>query len=215
MAIQVDESPLLTIRNEFPGIARFVESVPPPDRVGPEGVWAEWDLGSLDMGQMGSIQVTVRIAPDLPPSTTITIWDGIFNHAGMMVDEVFTRYHIPRPPVTFPDGDWPWYAQEEITVLPEPPIAGQPTELCAEVVNHDVLNPSSGCAGIQCLALRNWHAVPSCGCCGNYRPCRWISTRAASSGSPPHPRNGAFKCVSWLNATPSRLAGAMLMLMSH
>ena len=124
------------------------------------------------------------IAPDLPPSTTITIWDGIFNHAGELVDEVFTRYHVPRPPVTFPDGDWPWYAQEEITVLPEPPIAGQPTELCAEVINHDVLNPSSGCAGIQCLALRNWHAVPSCGCCGNYRPCRWISTRVHQVDTP-------------------------------
>jgi hypothetical protein len=41
------------------------------------------------------------------------------------------------PPVTFPEGDWPWYAQEEILVRPEPPIAGRPTELCAEVINHD------------------------------------------------------------------------------
>ena len=128
------------IRNEFPGIARFVDSVPLPDRVSLEGLWAEWDLGSLDMGQNASIQVMVRIAPDLPPSTTITIWDGIFNHADVMVDEVITRYHIPRPQVTFPEGDWPWYAQEEITVLPEPPIAGRPTELCAEVVNHDAIN---------------------------------------------------------------------------
>ncbi len=43
--------------------------------------------------------------------------------------------------VTFPPGDWPWYAQEEITVHPEPPIAGRPTELCAEVINQDPTNP--------------------------------------------------------------------------
>ena len=43
--------------------------------------------------------------------------------------------------VTFPSGDWPWYAQEEISVYPEPPTAGQPTELCAEVINQDPDNP--------------------------------------------------------------------------
>jgi hypothetical protein len=37
--------------------------------------------------------------------------------------------------VTFPPGDWPWYAQPEISVHPEPPIAHHPTDLCAEVVN--------------------------------------------------------------------------------
>ena len=37
--------------------------------------------------------------------------------------------------VTFPPSDRP-YAQEGMTVHPEPPIAGQPTELCAEVINH-------------------------------------------------------------------------------
>lgn len=39
--------------------------------------------------------------------------------------------------VTFPPGPWPWYAQEEISVRPEPPVPGRPTELCAEVVNQD------------------------------------------------------------------------------
>jgi hypothetical protein len=43
--------------------------------------------------------------------------------------------------ITFPSGDWPWYAQNEISVFPEPPVAGQPTELCAEVVNTDPLEP--------------------------------------------------------------------------
>jgi hypothetical protein len=44
------------------------------------------------------------------------------------------------PPVTFPGGDWPWYAQGEIFVHPEPPLVGEPTQLCAEVVNHDPAN---------------------------------------------------------------------------
>ena len=44
-------------------------------------------------------------------------------------------------PVTFPQGDWPQYAQDEISVDPEPPMAGSVTRLCAEVVNNDPVNP--------------------------------------------------------------------------
>jgi len=40
------------------------------------------------------------------------------------------------PPVTFPKVDWPWYAQGEISVHPEPPIPHRPAHVCAEVVNH-------------------------------------------------------------------------------
>jgi hypothetical protein len=40
-------------------------------------------------------------------------------------------------PVVFPQDDWPWYAQEEISVHPEPPIPGHLTELCATVINLD------------------------------------------------------------------------------
>ena len=43
-------------------------------------------------------------------------------------------------PVVFPPGDWPWYAQEEISVHPEPPIAGHLTEICATVINQDPAN---------------------------------------------------------------------------
>jgi hypothetical protein len=43
-------------------------------------------------------------------------------------------------PVTFPQGDWPTYAQDEISVHPEPPSAGSLTRLCAEVVNNDPVN---------------------------------------------------------------------------
>ena len=45
------------------------------------------------------------------------------------------------PPVTFPPGDWPQYAQGEISVHPEPPMAGRVTRLCAEVVNNDPGSP--------------------------------------------------------------------------
>ncbi|MGD8585530.1 MAG: hypothetical protein PVJ75_09280, partial [Chloroflexota bacterium] len=45
------------------------------------------------------------------------------------------------PTITFPSGPWPWYAQEEIFLNPEPPLAGQPTEICAEVVNQDQAQP--------------------------------------------------------------------------
>ncbi len=37
--------------------------------------------------------------------------------------------------VTFPGGDWPWYAQGEISVHPYPPRAGEPVQLCVELIN--------------------------------------------------------------------------------
>jgi hypothetical protein len=41
-------------------------------------------------------------------------------------------------PLRFPDGNWPWYAQGEIFLNPEPPIPGVPAEICAGVVNDDL-----------------------------------------------------------------------------
>ena len=62
--------------------------------------------------------------------------------AGETVKAVFTnRKATSTPaPVTFPHGDWPTYAQDEISVHPEPPTAGSLTRLCAEVVNNDPVN---------------------------------------------------------------------------
>ena len=40
-------------------------------------------------------------------------------------------------PLRFPSGDWPWYAQGEIHLYPEPPMPGSPAEICVEVVNDD------------------------------------------------------------------------------
>jgi len=40
-------------------------------------------------------------------------------------------------PLRFPIGDWPWYAQGEIYLNPEPPLPGSPVEICTEVVNDD------------------------------------------------------------------------------
>jgi len=42
--------------------------------------------------------------------------------------------------VAFPTGDWPWYAQGEISVHPAAPSAGQPARLCAVVINSDPEN---------------------------------------------------------------------------
>jgi hypothetical protein len=84
------------IENEFPPEAPFVRSDPPPtERL--EGEWAKWDLEALDRGERGTITVTVLTAPGLPPSTTIEIWDGIFNHVGELRDETIIAYHVPPP----------------------------------------------------------------------------------------------------------------------
>jgi len=84
------------IRNDFPPIAPFAGSVPPPTNVDPGGLWAEWFLGGLPQGAVGNIDVTVMIQPGLPPSTTIEIWDGIFDHTGELRDWVIIMFHVPH-----------------------------------------------------------------------------------------------------------------------
>ncbi len=85
------------IRNEFPPEALLAFSYPPPTNMDPNGLWAEWYIAGLPQGAMGNIDVTVIVAPNLPPSTTITIWDGIFDHVGVMWDEVFIGLHVVSP----------------------------------------------------------------------------------------------------------------------
>ena len=85
------------IRNDFPPEALFVESDPPPTDVDADRRWAIWELGELAADATGSIGVAVEIAPGLPPSTTLPIWDGIFNHVDELADETEIVYHVPPP----------------------------------------------------------------------------------------------------------------------
>jgi hypothetical protein len=108
------------IRNTFPPEAPFVWSDPPPTFGGPGDPVIEWILPD-DPGQ---ITVTVRIIPGLPPSTTIEIWDGIFNHAGELEGETVITYHVPPPEWWKWVNDQPWtpgfgvpvYTSDTITV---------------------------------------------------------------------------------------------------
>jgi hypothetical protein len=96
------------IRNDFPPEAPFVRSDPSPAEVGPDGSWVVWDLGSMGTGEEGSIDVTVEILPSLPPSTTIEIWDGIFDHAEVLEDETVISFHVPPPTWQKWVDDVPW-----------------------------------------------------------------------------------------------------------
>jgi len=83
----------LWIRNTFPITAPFVFANPFPTAVGPQGLWAEWELGGLAQGDADTIDVWVLISDTVPTSSTITIWDGIFNHMGVIQDETFIAFH--------------------------------------------------------------------------------------------------------------------------
>jgi hypothetical protein len=96
------------IRNDFPPEAPFVRSDPSPAEVGPDGSWVVWDLGQLAMGDEGSIDVTVEIVPGLPPSSTIEIWDGIFDHDEVLEDETVISFHVPPPTWQKWVDDVPW-----------------------------------------------------------------------------------------------------------
>jgi uncharacterized repeat protein (TIGR01451 family) len=80
------------IRAEFPPEAPYVSATPPPDRVDPGGSWAEWDLGDLANGSIGTIGVQVAIGIDLPGGAEIVIPAAIFNHVGQTADETQIVY---------------------------------------------------------------------------------------------------------------------------
>lgn len=55
---------------------------------------------------------------------------------GLPASALATESPVVSPPVVFlHDPAWPSYAQTGITVFPEPPVAGQPTEICVWVFN--------------------------------------------------------------------------------
>jgi hypothetical protein len=83
------------IRNTFPLEAPFAWSDPEPityDTTG--GLWAVWELPPLDPGASDLITVAVDVPRDVPPSTTIEIWDGIYNHAGGLEDWTTITFRI-------------------------------------------------------------------------------------------------------------------------
>jgi hypothetical protein len=126
------------ISNTFPAEAPFVWSDPMPDIVDPGGRWAYWDVGALGEGDGGSITVAVQIAPGLPPSTTVEIWDGIFNHIGELQDETLIVYHVP-PPM------WDkWVNGEEWT-----PELGVTVETSDTITVTDVISTRSAAAIVE------------------------------------------------------------------
>ena len=86
------------IRNDFPLEAPFASSEPTPNRQDPEGLWVEWDVGDLEMGQKDRISVTIALDPLLQPTTTVTILDYIYDHTDEQAGSVEIPFHVARPP---------------------------------------------------------------------------------------------------------------------
>ena len=95
----------VTISNTFPTEAPFSSSDPPPYEQEPDGAWALWNIGELPGGDGGSIDVTIEIQAGLLPSTTIDIWDYIFDHVGIERDSVNIQFHVQE--ATYDLGDAP------------------------------------------------------------------------------------------------------------
>jgi hypothetical protein len=83
------------VRTDFPPEAPFASSIPEPVEVGEDGRTAWWNLGELAADDAGTITVTVGVTEVVPFSTTILIWNGIFNHVFDLQDETFVEYEIP------------------------------------------------------------------------------------------------------------------------
>jgi hypothetical protein len=93
----------IMVRAEFPEGAPFVESVPPADRSGPGGEWAEWDVGDLPKNSECGIEVTVAAPGDPPLCHRISIFGRIHNHVTSPVDEVLIGLlHVPCHEICVP-----------------------------------------------------------------------------------------------------------------
>ncbi len=68
------------------------------------------------------------------PTSVLTMKDDETNQASQ-------RLAAPQGslPLRFQSGDWPIYAQENIMLHPDPPMPGNLVELCARVVNDDLM----------------------------------------------------------------------------
>jgi hypothetical protein len=100
------------IINTFPITAPFAFSEPLPDEVYPDGS-VEWQLGSLATDDLGAIDVYFFVDETVVPSSTIQIWDGIYDHAGTLIDWVVSEFHVTEGP---PPIEWeklvngePWF----------------------------------------------------------------------------------------------------------
>ena len=86
------------------------------------------------LGLSSSFVLIIALAQAKPSSSAIS-------EAGTFTGELQRSASPDLLPLRFPTGNWPWYAQEEITLYPEPAMPGSPAEICAQVVNDDVVAP--------------------------------------------------------------------------
>lgn len=84
----------VVITNTFPISAPMVYASPLPDSQAANGTWARWDVGDLAAGEQGSIDVYVYIPESASVGEQITFWDGIYNHLGVLADEVESIYTV-------------------------------------------------------------------------------------------------------------------------
>lgn len=96
----------IVITNTFPLSARFAQSTPWPDAWDTKGLWARWNVGTLTGGVMSRIMVTVNVTAALPTSSTVEIWDGIYDHVDRLMDEVTITMHVLNAFSSTGSGDW-------------------------------------------------------------------------------------------------------------
>jgi hypothetical protein len=96
----------ISITNTFPLSAPFARSDPWPDAQDPSGLWAWWNLGTLTGGVASRIMVTVDVTAALPTSSTVVIWDGIYDHVGQLMDQVTITMHVLNVFSSTVSGDW-------------------------------------------------------------------------------------------------------------
>ncbi len=91
----------------------------------------------ISLGLLASFVLITAFAQAKPLSSENSVDGG-------MADEPHLSASPDALPLNFPPGNWPWYAQGEIFLNPEPPMPGRPVEICAGIVNEDTRAPHVG-----------------------------------------------------------------------
>ena len=70
--------------------------MPAPTVSATNGISARWDVGYLGQGDAGTIVVNVAISDAVKYPDTLDIWDGIFDHVDVLMDEVTTTFEVTK-----------------------------------------------------------------------------------------------------------------------
>ena len=105
--------------------------------------WEAWTVPEIlhDVPPGGTRNVTLHV---IPPAEGATLGSGCYIDVESYINgELISGIRKVDLPPVHPPPDEPSYAEREITIKPNPPVAGQTAEICVELHNYANVNQTA------------------------------------------------------------------------